>query len=403
MANCTSPWTPSRSAAVDALEGFLPRVPAYAQERNFDRAGHAEVSRLSPYLRCRLISEEEVVTRVLGEHSFERAEKFVQEVAWRTYWKGWLDRNAAVWHSFVMRAAALEQESGIAPWGAQYNAALRGETALSCFNDWVNELTSTGYLHNHARMWFASIWIFTLKLPWQLGALFMYRNLLDGDPASNTLSWRWVAGLQTRGKSYLARADNIEKYSEGRWRPKDNELAGEAFPVPDDAIPRPEPNALPPLPSCPPDAQGVGLLMTPDDLSIDLEYRASLSLSHVALVTPRNLLGEAEHVTAFRAEACSDSAQRLEASLGRPVARISSPGGLAEWAHCNSLRGVAFAQPPTGPQHIARDDLSALKLPLYRVERGWDAWLMPYASRGFFPFWESAGKLIQRHSGYPVA
>jgi len=62
-------------------------------------------------------------------------------------------------------------------------------------------------------MWFASIWIFTLKLPWQLGASFFLKNLYDGDPASNTLSWRWVAGLQTKGKNYLATKSNIEKYS----------------------------------------------------------------------------------------------------------------------------------------------------------------------------------------------
>ena len=62
-------------------------------------------------------------------------------------------------------------------------------------------------------MWFASIWIFTFNLPWQLGANFFMENLLDGDPASNTLSWRWVAGLQTKGKHYLARKDNISKFS----------------------------------------------------------------------------------------------------------------------------------------------------------------------------------------------
>ena len=62
-------------------------------------------------------------------------------------------------------------------------------------------------------MWFASIWIFTLNLPWQLGADFFMQHLLDGDPASNTLSWRWVAGIQTKGKNYLARKSNIEKYS----------------------------------------------------------------------------------------------------------------------------------------------------------------------------------------------
>jgi deoxyribodipyrimidine photo-lyase len=66
-------------------------------------------------------------------------------------------------------------------------------------------------------MWFASIWIFTLGLPWRIGADFFYRHLLDGDAASNTLSWRWVAGLHTRGKAYAAESWNIEKFTGGRF------------------------------------------------------------------------------------------------------------------------------------------------------------------------------------------
>ena len=69
-------------------------------------------------------------------------------------------------------------------------------------------------------MWFASIWIHTLKLPWELGANFFLKNLVDGDPASNTLSWRWVAGLHTKGKCYVASEDNIKKFSNGRYLQK---------------------------------------------------------------------------------------------------------------------------------------------------------------------------------------
>ena len=65
-------------------------------------------------------------------------------------------------------------------------------------------LKENNYLHNHARMWFASIWVFTLDLPWQLGAEFFMKHLFDGDAAANTLGWRWVAGIQTQGKNYLA-------------------------------------------------------------------------------------------------------------------------------------------------------------------------------------------------------
>ena len=81
-------------------------------------------------------------------------------------------------------------------------------------------------MHNHARLWFASIWIFTLKLPWELGAAFFLEHLHDGDPASNTLSWRWVAGLHTKGKNYVASADNIEKFTDGKVTGKTGSLTG---------------------------------------------------------------------------------------------------------------------------------------------------------------------------------
>ena len=78
------------------------------------------------------------------------------------------------------------------------------KTGIKCFEHWKEELLDTGYLHNHSRMWFASIWIFTLGYSWQSGANFFKNNLLDYCPASNTLGWRWVAGLQTIGKPYIA-------------------------------------------------------------------------------------------------------------------------------------------------------------------------------------------------------
>ena len=84
----------------------------------------------------------------------------------------------------------------------------------------LDELRTEGWLHNHTRMWFASIWIFTLRLPWPLGAALFEHHLKDADAASNTLSWRWVAGIQTPGKHYLARAENIARYTNGRFDPR---------------------------------------------------------------------------------------------------------------------------------------------------------------------------------------
>ena len=209
--------TPTRAAGLARLTRFTPSMgEAYAAGRNHDAGlgAHTAVSGLSPWLRHRLLSEEETIAAALAAHGPARAGKFVQEVLWRTYWKGWLEQRPSAWQDY--RAAVAEA----LPRAADEVAAVAaGRTGIACMDAWARELVETGYLHNHARMWFASIWCFTLRLPWHLGVDLFLRHLLDADAASNTLSWRWVAGLQTRGKHYVARAENIARYTGGRFNP----------------------------------------------------------------------------------------------------------------------------------------------------------------------------------------
>ena len=224
-------FLPSRDEALRRLSAFLPRAGrAYANDRNVDLGPDRRdnVSNLSPYLRYRLITERQVVAAVLGRHGAEAAQKFVQEVCWRTYWKGWLETRPEVWARFESDRDAARAAIG-GGLAKALEAAETGATGIDGFDDWAAELVETGYMHNHARMWFASIWIFTLCLPWTLGADFFLRYLIDADPASNTLSWRWVAGLQTRGKTYLATAENIARYTGDRYKPKG--LAARADPL----------------------------------------------------------------------------------------------------------------------------------------------------------------------------
>ena len=194
-----------------AVESFLENgIANYSKMRNFDfgRGQHRAVSQLSPYISHGVISEFDLVKRILDRYSIEEVEKYIQEIFWRVYWKGWLEHRHSVYRDLAHHQAA----SNIG-----HARATSGQTGIECFDDWVDELKSDNYLHNHSRMWFASIWIFTLKLPWQLGAKFFQKHLYDGDSASNTLSWRWVAGLQTQGKNYLARSTNIQKFTQGRY------------------------------------------------------------------------------------------------------------------------------------------------------------------------------------------
>ena len=223
------------SFAEKQLLYYLPKAGKYYElNRNYseDSSSNKTTSLLSPFIRYRLISEENVLKKVLEKYELRDCEKFVQEIYWRTYWKGWLEHRPSVYSDYLEDRNKLIEELGNKKF---YLNAISGNTNLSFFNKWVNTLKEDGYLHNHVRMWFASIWIFTLKLPWQLGADFFMQHLLDGDPASNTLSWRWVAGIQTKGKNYLARKSNIEKYS--NIKISNNEILNEnAIPLIEDKI-----------------------------------------------------------------------------------------------------------------------------------------------------------------------
>ena len=210
-------FEPSRSAAVENLNNFLNNgLLKYSKLRNFDFGPkeRTNISCLSPYISHGVISELEVIDGTLKKNSFFKNEKFIQEILWRVYWKGWLELRPKVWSDFITDLITLKQEYSE---NKKYLEAIEGKTKIACFNEWVSELKNYNYLHNHTRMWFASIWIFTLGLPWQLGAEFFMKYLFDGDSASNTLGWRWVAGIQTKGKNYIASEWNIKKFTNNKF------------------------------------------------------------------------------------------------------------------------------------------------------------------------------------------
>ncbi len=209
-------WTPSRQSALARLANFVPRAGrAYTSNRNHDDgADRANVSLLSPWLHAGLVSEAEVIGAILQAHGPSAADKFISEVFWRVYFKGYLQQRPQIWTDYCEgRDAALARLETDPATNDTYSRAIEGRTGIQAVDHWARELVETGYLQNHARMWFASIWIFTLKIDWRLGADFFLRHLLDGDAASNTLSWRWVGGLHTKDKIYLARRDNIARYT----------------------------------------------------------------------------------------------------------------------------------------------------------------------------------------------
>lgn len=391
MTEAQTRFPPTRTAALERLNRFLPHAGRdYAARRNYDhgRDGHDGVSTLSPYIRARLVTEAEVLEATLARHSVKSAEKFIQEVYWRTYWKGWLELRPAVWgqHKTALKGALdhVQTQSGLRD---RWEAACKGQTDIECFNKWAQELVETGYLHNHARMWFASIWIFTLRLPWELGADFFLRHLLDGDPASNTLSWRWVAGIQTPGKTYLARTSNISKYTEGRFSPK-GQLAREApalsGPPKPDIIPLPEGDLAVPT-------TRTGLILHDDDLSPGFILDTGIAPVATAVISTRSGLSPlavADHVTAFAQSVAEDTKKRFGVRLGA-VSQISATAtALASWANDAGLDQVVTAYAPVGPTADVLNRFSTTEgtPPLRRVRRAYDSSAWPHATHGFFRF-----------------
>ncbi|MBY5934061.1 DNA photolyase [Tateyamaria omphalii] len=408
MTEALTRFPPTRTAALERLNRFVPRAGRdYAARRNYDlgRDNHDGVSTLSPYIRARLLTEAEVLEATLLRHSPSAAEKFIQEVYWRTYWKGWLEMRPAAWGQYkTSLKGALDNVQTQSGLRDRWEQACKGETDIECFNAWARELVETGYMHNHARMWFASIWIFTLRLPWELGADFFLRHLLDGDPASNTLSWRWVAGIQTPGKTYLARTSNISKYTEGRFAPK-WQLAGEAPAL--SAPPKPDAMLLPeadlPIPS-----PRTGLILHDDDLSPGFILDAGIAPTATAIITTRSGLSPlamAPHVTEFADAAAKDTVDRFGERLGAVSHVAPTAAALSAWAEAAGVDQVVTAYAPVGP---AADVLSRYSgqdaaPPLRRIRRTFDSTAWPNATHGFFRFKDKIPRLLGELRGLRAA
>jgi hypothetical protein len=337
----------------------------------------------------------ELLEAVLDHHPTAEVEKFVQEIFWRTYWKGWLESHPGAWSRYQARLAECLSDFDEDPeLRESYDSAVAGRTGIEAFDAWTRELTVEHYLHNHARMWFASIWIFTLKLPWELGADFFMRHLLDGDQASNTLSWRWVAGLHTRGKSYLATPDNIRRYTEGRFAPA-SAIARSATALTDPAIPVVPTAELRPAVTA---TAGESLLLIHDD---DLHgderelpeagVRAVFAIQSVRGRSPRAVDPAVVAFTdALAREATGRIAMRIDARDGGLIAAADAAAAgatLIDAARTAGVTQVIAARAPVGPNRDALDEIRANlvkeDIAYAEITRRYDATAWPAATRGF--------------------
>ena len=197
-------------SSYNALQDWLPKSKKFYQSnRNYDLTGKQTTSRLSSAISSGILSESEVISSLYTYGITNSSNKFLEEVFWRIYFRGYFETHPTIWSTYKSQLAVDQNELS----SDNYQDAMNSSTGIECFDDWMSDLIKNGYLHNHTRMWFASIWIFTLKLPWTLGCDLFMNHLVDADEASNILSWRWVAGLHTSKKPYVARASNINSFT----------------------------------------------------------------------------------------------------------------------------------------------------------------------------------------------
>jgi deoxyribodipyrimidine photo-lyase len=401
-------FSATRKDALEQLDAFIPLAGRYARDRNHVLPGHTNVSKLSPTIRHRLILESECAAAPLRRYAASTVEKFTQEVYWRRYWKCWLSLRPQVWTDYLDQLAVLQKDPSMEATRARAARCEAGESQIAIMNHFSRELIATGYLHNHARMWFAGWWIHIERLPWQLGADFFLSHLLDGDPASNTLSWRWVAGLQTPGKTYLPRRSNLEKYLPNdilETHHQGLELLDtpQALILPAEERPTITRPSLPPTPSL---REGqIGIWIHEEDLFIEQSPLASLHPK--AIIATRDTatwmrLRYPKIKTTWLDTALDDGAKRASNAFGIDVevsGDLSFTEALLRWAAEYQLKQIAAMRPEIGPLHDQLDHLQAALsiagIELILFERPEDLALRPLATGGFFGFWEKIQKSLK--------
>ena len=370
----------SRAKAVEKLNHYVENnLFEYSKLRNFDFGpdNRTNISCLSPYITHGIINELEVIEKSLKKFSFAKNEKFIQEVLWRTYWKGWLELRPNVWSDYLIELNKLRNEFKD---NQNYINAIEGKTNLECFNQWINELKENNYLHNHARMWFASIWIFTLELPWQLGAELFMKHLYDGDPASNTLGWRWVSGIQTQGKHYLASEWNIKKFTNNRFQ---------SIKLNENAVPKVSEKTYPLAKqefNNPQNIEKKNLLIFENNLSFEITDFKENKFEKIYIVSNKNenrSIKLSEKVVKFKSLLIKDQEQRLkDQSIDCEVVDISEVKNIENY----------YGLYPTVGENL--DYLNSNNLKIEFLYRNLDQLAWQYCNKGFFNFKNYIPKII---------
>ena len=395
----------SREEALELLTAFLPKAGnAYTKNRDFDLGAgqHKHVSKLSAYIERCVMTEEDVLRTVLSAQSLDKPRKFIDKIFLRTYFKGWLESRPHIWVQYCADVHHLTNElqtqSGLRD---RWAAACLGETGIDCFDAWSKELAETGYLHNHARMWFASIWVYTLQLPWQLGADF-FAAPSGWRCCFNPMSWRWVVGLHSVGKTYLAGAENIQRFTNGRFAPKG--LVQVEPPLSDTA------STMAPKVIDPPSrylyGRKTGLFLHSDDLNIAhlIHHKDCIASAVYRSVDAGNMLVSSPKFLKFNSAALDSVTKHWKPNLLK-CCDVATPEAILSWALENKLEQIVTPYAAVGNTSQMLEKLKSLfsnqNVQLTQVMREYDivccllfvvCW--PYATNDFFKFREKIPKIL---------
>jgi len=370
----------SRNKALESLDTFINNdIVNYSSKRNYDFGPkeRKNVSCLSPYISHRLIDEYEISKKILSKYPYQKVEKYIQEIYWRVYWKGWLELRPKVWDDFTEDLNTIKESE-------TYYLAINGQTKIECFNDWVKEIKEYNYLHNHARMWFASIWIFTLGLPWQKGAEFFMKHLLDGDAASNTLSWRWVGGLQTKGKHYLAQSWNIGKFLNKKYQ--NIELRENALPLIDNREYK-----ISPIEIQKNNRKNEYLIVFENDLSIkSLKIKDYKKIYFVLLENKSRLLELDSKVLNYKKNIIKDQIKKIDDSFA-----LINEDEIEELLE--SLKNFDIVYPSIGENmSFIKKKVKEKKLNLNFITRDEDIFCWNFSNKGYFNFKSNIPKILAK-------
>lgn len=215
---------------IEKIESFNPKN--YKKTRNFL---NGNVSHLSPYITAGVVSQKQVIDILLKKFSLKELKDFIFELAWREYFYNiWEDKGDQIFEDLKNPQVYGNKEVP--------NVVIEGKTGISAIDQEIKNLIEFGYMHNHARMWVASLCTNFARSNWYEPAKWMYFHLIDGDLASNTLSWQWVCGAFS-SKKYWFNQDNVNKYSEIKQK---NTMVDKAYQdLPSTEIPEPLKDLVP--------------------------------------------------------------------------------------------------------------------------------------------------------------